>query len=176
MTGLRFGELAALKWDDLDLLNRELHVSRTYTSGIGATATKSNEARTVDLTRQAVALFESWLAESGDKGLVFEREDGGFLEPRYTTRHVLYPGLERAGIPRVGKPGASVTSARSGTRSRGSRSSMRRRSPGCRSSSATAASRSPSTPTGRGRARPRSCRRRISRRRSLSRKTALELR
>jgi len=53
---------------DIDLLNRELHVSRTYTSGIGATATKSNEARTVDLTPQAAALFESWLAKSGDKG------------------------------------------------------------------------------------------------------------
>jgi integrase len=105
LTGLRFGELAALEWSDVDLLNRELHVSRAYVSGIGVGSTKSGEGRTVDLTPQAATLFEAWLVESGDDGLVFEREDGGHLEPRYLTRHVLYPALERAGIPRVGERG-----------------------------------------------------------------------
>jgi integrase len=106
LTGLRFGELAALEWGDVDLLNRELHVSRTFTSGIGVGSPKSGEPRTIDLTPQASAMFEAWLVESGDGGLVFEREDGGHLEPRYLTRHVLYPALERAGIPRVGERGA----------------------------------------------------------------------
>jgi integrase len=105
LTGLRFGELAALEWSDVDLLNRELHVSRAYVSGLGVGSTKSGEGRTVDLTPQAAALFEAWLVESGDEGLVFEREDGGYLEPRYLTRHVLYTALERAGIPRVGERG-----------------------------------------------------------------------
>src|SRR5205814_7817448 len=63
------------------------------------------EPRTVDLTPQAAALFESWLVEAGDKRLVFEREDGSYLEPRYLTRAVIYPALERAGIPRVGERG-----------------------------------------------------------------------
>jgi integrase len=105
LTGLRFGELAALEWGDVDLLNRELHVHQGYTSGIGVETTKSGEPRTVDLTPQASQLFEDWFAASGDEGLVFEREDGGYLEPRYVTRHVLYPALERAGIPRVGERG-----------------------------------------------------------------------
>lgn len=105
LTGLRFGELAALEWGDVDLLNRELHVSRAYVSGLGVGTTKSGEGRTIDLTPQAAALFEAWLVESGDDGLVFEREDGGHIEPRYLTRHVLYPALERAGIPRVGERG-----------------------------------------------------------------------
>ena len=59
LTGLRFGELAALEWGDLDLLNRELHVRQTYTSGIGLGTPKSGEPRTIDLTPQAAALFES---------------------------------------------------------------------------------------------------------------------
>ena len=105
LTGLRFGELAALEWSDVDLLNRELHIRHGYTSGIGIETTKSGEPRTVDLTPQGAALFESWFTESGGDGLVFEREDGGYLEPRYVTRHVLYPALERAGIPRVGERG-----------------------------------------------------------------------
>jgi integrase len=105
LTGLRFGELAALEWFDVDLLNHELHVARTFTVGVGITAPKSNEPRTVDLTPQAAALLEDWLVESGGEGLVFEREGGGYLESRYLTRHVLYPALERAGVPRVGERG-----------------------------------------------------------------------
>jgi integrase len=105
LTGLRFGELAALTWADVDLLTRELHVRQTYTQGIGLTPPKSNEARTIDLTPQAAAVLEAWLTESGDDGLVFEREEGGHLDPSYTTRGVLYKALERAGIPRLGERG-----------------------------------------------------------------------
>jgi integrase len=106
LTGCRFGELAALTWADLNLLGRELHVERTYTAGIGLVPLpKSNEVRTVDLTPQAAALFEVWLVEAGGEGLVFEREDGGYLSNAYALRSVLYPALERAGIPRVGERG-----------------------------------------------------------------------
>src|SRR5262249_32283842 len=50
-TGMRFGELAALRWTDCDLLNREIHVGRTFVEGLGEQpSTKSGEARTVDLT------------------------------------------------------------------------------------------------------------------------------
>jgi integrase len=104
-TGMRFGELAALRWSDVDLLNRELHVSRTFVDGLGEQPTKSNEPRTVDLTPPAAAVLEAWYRESGDDGLVFEREQGGHLTPGYVTPQVLYPALERAGIPRVGERG-----------------------------------------------------------------------
>jgi integrase len=105
-TGMRFGELAALGWSDIDLLNGEVHVGKTYTEGVGITTPKSSEPRTVDLTPQARALFEEWYATSvGDHGLVFERETGGHLDGNYTTKRVLYPALVRAAIPRVGERG-----------------------------------------------------------------------
>jgi integrase len=104
-TGLRFGELAALRWSDVDLLNRELHVARAYVEGIGEQPPKSNEPRTVDLTPQAATVLEDWYVESGDDGLVFGREDGGHLTPSYVTPQVLYPALKRAGIPRLGERG-----------------------------------------------------------------------
>ena len=104
-TGLRFGELAALRWGDVDLLNRELHVARSYVPGIGEQATKSNEPRTIDLTPPAASVLEEWFKLSGDEGLVFEREEGGYLNSPYVTRSVLYPALERAGVARVGERG-----------------------------------------------------------------------
>lgn len=118
-TGLRFGELAALRWTDVDLLNRELHVSRTYVDGIGEQPPKSNEPRTVDLTPQAAKLLEDWYVASGGEGLVFAREDGEatgegdaakpkrspYLTPKYVTSRVLYPALKRAAVPRIGERG-----------------------------------------------------------------------
>jgi integrase len=104
-TGLRFGELAALRWNDVDLLNREIHVSRTFVEGVGEQPPKSNEPRTVDLTPQAAELLERWYAEGGDHGLVFQREEGGYLTPKYVTNQVLYPALKRAGVPRTGERG-----------------------------------------------------------------------
>ena len=104
-TGMRFGELSALRWDDVDLLNGEVHVSRSFAYGIGETTTKSNEPRTIDLTPPAAKMLEEWYAESGGDGLVFEREKGGHLVSGYVLPHVLYPALERAGIPRIGERG-----------------------------------------------------------------------
>jgi integrase len=104
-TGMRIGELAALEWSDVDLLNREVHVRQAYTHGLGVSSTKSNEPRTIDLTPQAAALLEAWFVESGGAGLVFERETGGHVDPGYTTKQVLYPALERAGVARVGERG-----------------------------------------------------------------------
>jgi integrase len=104
-TGMRFGELAALEWSDVDLLAREVHVHQAYTHGLGVGPTKSNEPRTIDLTPQAAELLEAWFVESGGAGLVFERETGGHLDPGYTTKQVLYPALERAGVARIGERG-----------------------------------------------------------------------
>jgi integrase len=104
-TGLRLGELAALRWTDVDLLNRELHVRRTYVEGVGEQAPKSGEARTIDLTPPAAAVLEQWLKVDGDDGLVFEREEGGYLTSGFVLKSALYAALERAGIPRVGESG-----------------------------------------------------------------------
>jgi integrase len=104
-TGVRLGELAALRWSDVDLLNRELHVRRNFVPGVGEDTPKSGEPRTIDLTPPAARLFEDWYRLHGDDGLVFEREEGGYLTSAYMTKRVLYPALERAGIPRVGESG-----------------------------------------------------------------------
>lgn len=104
-TGLRIGELAALRWSDVDLLNRELHVRRTYVEGIGEQTPKSGQGRVIHLTPPAAKVLEDWFALSGGEGLVFEREEAGYLYSGYVTRSVLYPALERAGIPREGEGG-----------------------------------------------------------------------
>lgn len=104
-TGLRFGELAALAWESVDLLNRELHVRRTFTEGVGETTPKSGEARTVDLTPQAAAVLEAWYPQTSGAGLVFQPVGGGYVSSDHVRKQVLYRAMTRAGIPRLGERG-----------------------------------------------------------------------
>jgi integrase len=112
-TGMRSGELIALRWSDIELFDREVTVSRTYVAGIGETTPKSGKGRTIDLTPQAFGVLENWWEATGDPGdsdgLVFEKESGGHLDAGYVLDHVLYPAMERAGIPRVGEHGRART-------------------------------------------------------------------
>ena len=106
--GMRLGELAALRWSDVKLLNDEIEVSRTYTPGIGEKGTKSGEPRTVDLTPQAKRLLEQWYPMTSGDGLVFEREIGGPLDGGQVL-DVLYAAVDCAGINRIGERGGKRT-------------------------------------------------------------------
>ena len=104
-TGLRFGELAALRWSDVDLLERELLVARTHVDGIGEQAPKSNEPRTIDLTPPAAAMLERWYVESGGDGHSSRARTAATCPLSTSPSSVLYPALARAGIDRIGERG-----------------------------------------------------------------------
>jgi integrase len=105
-TGLRHGELAGLRWSDVDLLAGELRVRRQFTAGKVVERTKDDEERVVDLVPAARTLLEAWWVSTGDDGLVFELETGGYLD-NSNTRKALYAAMKRAGIPRVGERGGT---------------------------------------------------------------------
>jgi len=48
-TGMRIGEIQALKWEDIDFDNRQVEVKRSYRNG-RMTGTKSHKRRRVDIT------------------------------------------------------------------------------------------------------------------------------
>jgi integrase len=107
-TGMRLGELTALRWDDVNLLDEEVVVSHTYAAGFGESSTKSGEPRTVDLTPQAKQLLEQWYPLTSGEGLVFARDEGGYLNGRPVLQ-ALYAAMARADIPRVGERGGKRT-------------------------------------------------------------------
>ncbi len=80
-TGLRLGELVALRWRDVDLKGGVLTVSRSISAG-EETSTKSRRARTVPLADQAIAEFERLRQRdhfTSRDDFVFCRPDGGSL-------------------------------------------------------------------------------------------------
>src|SRR5436189_2251102 len=58
-TGMRQGELFALRWGDVDLEHAVVRVRRSYTGGVVSTP-KNRERRDVDLISDVVELLSGW--------------------------------------------------------------------------------------------------------------------
>jgi integrase len=102
MTGMRRGELLALRWRDIDLAAATITVRRSAgvvrNAGEGAEiregATKTSKPRVIDLDPGTVAVLRSWktrrgsqaLALARDGALVFSDLEGGYLHPERFSR------------------------------------------------------------------------------------------
>ena len=115
-TGMRQGELLALKWTDLDLEAGKVSVRRTLTreSGhytLGEPKTKRSR-RTVKLTGPATETLKSHLSRQmedmdqlgdlyRDQGLVFTTASGAPLNPSNVRNRNLRRLLKKAGLPQI---------------------------------------------------------------------------
>jgi integrase len=113
-TGLRRGELAALRWADVDMDRAVLAVRRNRVLvryAVEAGTPKGGRARTVDLDPGTVAMLRShrvrqsadrlaWGEAWTDSGQVFTREDGTALHPQTLTWH-LRRLTKLAGVPAI---------------------------------------------------------------------------
>jgi len=119
-TGMRQGEVLALRWCDVDLDEAVIRVRRSYTGGAVSTP-KNRERRDVDLITDLVDLLARWRRRSSARhsdDLVFHTERcDHFLSPTVLLRRQLYPAMQRAGIPRSGPTQSFAPSTASGTRS-----------------------------------------------------------
>jgi integrase len=103
-TGMRQGELLALRWDDVDLDQAVVRVRSSFTGGTIGTP-KNRERRDVDLISDVVDLLAGRRDEHEPSigGLVFPGENGQrFLSPTVVLRRHLYPAMASAEIRRVG--------------------------------------------------------------------------
>jgi integrase len=115
-TGMRQGELLALRWQDVDLENAVASVRRTLTrSGgkvvFGEPKTKKSR-RSIRLTPQAVEALRAHLKRQlrdieilgdryQDQGLVFTTDTGAPINPSNLRQRGFAPLLKRAGLPHM---------------------------------------------------------------------------
>jgi integrase len=106
-TAVRRGELLALKWQDVEMVQRRLHVRRSLWRGIETTPKSKAGRRTIGFGLKTAAAFEEqWrVSRYNDEGdIVFGHPDLGTpLDPGKVHRCYLKPAMAKAGIT---KPGA----------------------------------------------------------------------
>jgi integrase len=98
-TGLRMGELIALRWRDVDFARAVLRVRASY-AGEALTTPKSGKARAVPLApdiAQALARLGDRELFTGEDDLVFPGEAGGYLDGSALRRRYK-AALRRAGL------------------------------------------------------------------------------
>ena len=106
-TGLRLGEALALKWEDVDLVRRELRVERALTTRGEIDTPKSGHGRTVDLSAALCDLLRSARARAAEAAMA----RGGrpeYLFPNATgepTPHVTAEGAFRRALKTAELPG-----------------------------------------------------------------------
>jgi len=116
ITGMRQGELLALRWQDVELENATISVRRTLTKSgthllLGEPKTKKSR-RTIHLTETAVQALRELLARQmqdmqrlgdfyRDQGLVFASEVGTLINPSNLRMRSFASLLKRAGLPQI---------------------------------------------------------------------------
>jgi integrase len=101
-TALRRGEIIGLRWRDVELLDRRLHVRETIVRGQLVTPKSRSSRRTMELgPRTAGVLDEVWKASRyrSDDSLVFGHPTLGTpVDPTKLSRDYMRPALKAAGI------------------------------------------------------------------------------
>jgi integrase len=96
-TGLRFGELIALRWQDIDLEKKVLTVNRNIVKGVEGSP-KSNKARTVPLTSSILYMLKE---KKKDCEFIFHDTDKNPLKYGNCMHH-LHRACKKAGLRIIG--------------------------------------------------------------------------
>lgn len=104
LTGLRRGELLALKWSDIDFNNNTVKISKSLTKtekGWAVSKTKTPESvRLIPLSKSAIKILHDQKEITRDKSVIFATIKGKMINPNYLT-HTLNGLLTKADLPKI---------------------------------------------------------------------------
>ena len=102
-TGLRQGEILGLKWTDIDWINGQLHVNRTYNHFAFYDPKSQTSKRKVDVPPQTLRLLKEWRLACimSELDLIFPSENGKPLSALNMFNRKFIPTLKKAGLRKI---------------------------------------------------------------------------
>jgi integrase len=103
LTGMREGELVGLKWEDIDWVNSQIYVRRTFNHGKFMDPKSRTSRRKIDLAPELVHALKKWKLAclKGELDLVFPTDEGTPEIAANLLYRRFFPSLRRAGLPRM---------------------------------------------------------------------------
>ena len=103
LTGLRRGELFALRWGAVDFERKAIHVRESVYEGHFSTPKTRSSVRTLPMGEAFERVLLRLRTTDGAAGaLVFRSRRGTALRPNNMLKRVIHPACARAGLPKVG--------------------------------------------------------------------------
>ncbi len=108
-TGMRIGEVTALKWKDIDFDNRLIHVQRTFSRDQLMETPKNGKDRLVDMSKQlSTVLYDLKMdSEASEaKGVngsewIFKNQVGSAIDIRNWRKRIFYKTIAKAGLDKI---------------------------------------------------------------------------
>ncbi len=102
-SGARQGELLGLKWADVDWVNSQIHIQRTFNNQKWYTVKTVSSNRRIDLGPAMIAQLKKWKVACMPNrlNLVFPNEEGQPLNNSNMRRRYFEPALTKAGIGHI---------------------------------------------------------------------------
>ena len=104
-TGMRQGELLALRWDDIDWVSGRVHVRNSFRKGVESAPKTAASLRSIGLTSTLLVVLKKLKIACPQPphgiGLVFPNTRGGFEHHYNLLRRGFFPALRRAGLRRI---------------------------------------------------------------------------
>ncbi len=112
LTGLRRGELFALRWGAVDFERKAIHVRESVYEGHFSTPKTRSSVRTLPMGEALErVLLRLRTTDVAAGALVFRSRRGTALRPNNMLKRVIHPACARAGLPKVGWHDLRHTSA-----------------------------------------------------------------
>jgi integrase len=101
MTGLRIGEVLALRWKHVDLEKSLIRVREAIYEGNISSPKSKSSIRDIPIGPALQKLFSQRKTESSDEAFVFASRKGTPLDSHNLLARVLKPACKRAGMPQI---------------------------------------------------------------------------
>jgi integrase len=102
-SGAREGELFGLKWTDVDWINRQIHIRRTYNENEWYKPRSKTSIRNIDIGPSTMAALRQWKIAypPNDFDLIFPNGSGNPLNHGNMLNRHFYPALKKAKLPHI---------------------------------------------------------------------------
>lgn len=104
LTGMRIGEILALRWNRLDFQHGTIEVSETYSDGQFGTPKTRSSRRAIPMSlvlQETLKLHRASCGRSTPQDLVFSTTKGTPLSPKNLYNRALAPACDALSLPRV---------------------------------------------------------------------------
>jgi len=103
MTGMREGETLGLKWNDVDWVNSQIHVKRTFNHGRFYEPKTKTSKRKIDMAPHLATQLKKWqlACPPNSPNLVFPNGNGKPMSADNLVKRHFHPALKRANLPKI---------------------------------------------------------------------------